>query len=110
MKDIKKSSDNLYADFGYKNPEEMQAKAVLAQTVYLIIQKKKLTQVEAAKILEIPQPHLSKLLRGVFSGFSTDRLLKLLSEAPLDSRSRGFLETRKPTSQEHKQKEAKQCL
>ena len=82
--EIKKSSDNLYADFGYKNAEEMQAKAVLARTIYRLIKQKKLSQPKAAELLGIPQPSLSKLLQGKIAGFSTDRLLKILNQLGQD--------------------------
>jgi len=82
--EIKKSSDNLYADFGYKNAEKMQAKAVLARTIYRIIKQRKLSQPKASELLGIPQSSLSKLLRGEIAGFSTDRLLKILNQLGQD--------------------------
>ncbi len=80
-----RSSGNLYADLGYKNAEEMEAKAILAREIYRIIKQKKLSQLKAAKFLGIPQPSLSKLMRGNLAGFSTDRLIHLLKKLGQDS-------------------------
>jgi|688.fasta_scaffold13379_4 predicted XRE-type DNA-binding protein len=77
--DYKISSDNLYADFGYKNPEEMQAKADLAKQLYLIIQSKKMTQREVAALLGLTQPKVSNLLNGRLSGYSIERLTRFLN-------------------------------
>ena len=82
--DVEKSSDNLYLDSGYKNPEEMETKATLAREIYRIIKQKKLSQKKASKLLGIPQPTLSNLLRGKISGFSTDRLLRFLKQLGQD--------------------------
>lgn len=82
--DVEQSSGSLYADLGYKNPEEMEAKATLAREIYRIIKKKKLSQTKASKLLGIQQPTLSNLLRGRISGFSTDRLLRFLKQLGQD--------------------------
>lgn len=83
-KEIEHSSGNLYADLGHKNAEEMQAKGILARTIYRIIKQKKLSQLKAAKLLGIPQPSLCKLLQGNLAGFSTDRLLHILKQLGQD--------------------------
>lgn len=77
--EIVESSGNLYADLNYKNAEEMQAKAVLAQEIYLIIKRRKLTQSKAAKLLGLTQPKVSNLINGRLSGFSTERLMRFLN-------------------------------
>jgi predicted XRE-type DNA-binding protein len=76
---IERSSGNVFADLGLKNPEELLAKAELVQRIADIIAERKLTQVRAAKILGIDQPKVSALLRGKLDGFSTDRLFRLLN-------------------------------
>lgn len=83
-KDIKKGSGNLYKDLGYKNPEEMEARAFLAREIYKIIKKRDLTQTQAAELLEIPQSTVSRLMKGGVSGFSTDRLLRFLKRLGVD--------------------------
>ena len=71
-------SDNVYADLGYDQPEEMQAKAEMVHQIALIIENRWLTQERAAEIMGIDQPKVSALLRGRFRGFSIDRILRLL--------------------------------
>lgn len=73
-------SDNIFADIGIPNPEEALAKAKIALKIRDIIEKKKLTQAKAAKILKISQPKMSLLLRGYLSDFSLERLLRFLND------------------------------
>lgn len=77
--EIIESCGNLYADLNYKNAEEMQTKAELAHEIYLIIQRKKLTQSKAAKLLRLTQPKVSNLVNGRLSGFSIERLINFLN-------------------------------
>ena len=76
---IERSSGNVFADLGLKNPEELLAKAELVQRISEIIAERKLTQIRAAKLLGIDQPKVSALLRGKLDGFSTDRLFRFLN-------------------------------
>ncbi len=72
------SSGNVYADFGFSNPEEAKAKADLAMLITGIIKKKGLTQQQAADLMNIDQPKVSKIIRGLLSEFSIERLLKFV--------------------------------
>jgi predicted XRE-type DNA-binding protein len=72
------SSGNVFADLGLPNPEELLAKAELANKIAVIIQERKLTQAKAAKLLGIDQPKVSMLLRGRLTGFSIERLMRFL--------------------------------
>ena len=69
---------NVFADLGYARPEEAAAKAELAHKITRIIERRKLTQAEAANVLEVDQPKVSALTRGKLSGFSLDRLVRFL--------------------------------
>ena len=69
---------NVFADLGYARPEEAAAKAELAHKIAKIIERRKLTQAEAANVLEVDQPKVSALTRGKLSGFSLDRLVRFL--------------------------------
>ncbi|OFV95262.1 MAG: XRE family transcriptional regulator [Acidobacteria bacterium RIFCSPLOWO2_02_FULL_60_20] len=71
-------SGNVFADLGFANAEEMLAKAELAHRITAIIEHRRLTQSQAAEILRIDQPKISALKRGRLSGFSLERLLRLL--------------------------------
>ena len=77
-KDYVVGSANVFADLGYPRPEEAAAKAELAHKITKIIERRKLTQAEAANLLGIDQPKVSALRRGRLSGFSLDRLVRFL--------------------------------
>ncbi len=83
MKDEKvkyeKSSGNVFADLGLPEPEDRIAKAELARQICNIISRRKLTQKAAAELLGIDQPKVSALLRGKLTGFSLERLIRLLN-------------------------------
>jgi predicted XRE-type DNA-binding protein len=72
------SSGNVFADFGHPRPAEALAKAELARKIGAIIDRRGLTQAEAAELLEIDQPKVSALKRGRLVGFSLDRLVRFL--------------------------------
>ena len=73
------SSGNVFADIGIENPEEELTKAKLVWEIEQIIKKKKLTQVEAAKMMGINQPKVSALIRRKLDGFSVERLIHFLN-------------------------------
>jgi predicted XRE-type DNA-binding protein len=77
-KDYERGSGNVFADLGYARPEEALAKAELAHRITKIIERRRLTQAEAAEILKVDQPKVSALRRGRLSGFSLDRLVRFL--------------------------------
>ena len=72
------SSGNVFADLGLPNPEEALAKAELAQKIIVLIRKRGLTQIQAAKLLGVDQPKVSALTRGQLTGFSLERLMRFL--------------------------------
>jgi predicted XRE-type DNA-binding protein len=78
------SSGNVFADLGIKNSEEYLAKSELAAEILRIVQRRRLTQAETAKLLRIRQPKVSDLLRGRLDGFSTDRLLRFITHLGYD--------------------------
>lgn len=78
MTQATKSSDNVFADLGLDNPEELLAKAKLALEISRILESRKLTQAKAAEILGVDPAKVSALVRGRLTGFSTDRLLRFL--------------------------------
>lgn len=79
MTQIEKGSTNVYADLGYDNAGEMLVKAQLATKIGEIIQRRKLTQVQAAELLGMPQPKLSNMLRGQFRGISETKMIECLT-------------------------------
>jgi len=74
------SNGNVYADLGFDDPEEMAAKAGLVREIRRTMDRRSLTQVQVAKLTDVDQPTLSKLLRGRMSNFSFDRLTQMLRD------------------------------
>lgn len=77
-------SANVYADLGFRTPEDMLVKAQLVSRIADILGERGLTQSKAAAVLGIPQPKLSKLLRGQFRGFSERKLMDCLTRLGQD--------------------------
>lgn len=76
---IERGSGNVFADLGRPNAGEHLLKAQLVTRIEKIIRQRKLKQVEAAALLGLTQPDLSRLLRGNFREYSVERLLRLLT-------------------------------
>jgi predicted XRE-type DNA-binding protein len=71
-------SGNIYADLNVHNPQEARAKADLAHRIVDVIEARKLTQIQAGKVLGVDQPKVSALKRGRLTDFSLERLLGFL--------------------------------
>ncbi len=71
-------SDNVFADLGLPNPEERQAKAMVALHIEQLIQESRLTQSAAAQRMSLTQPDVSLIVRGRLKGFTLERLLQAL--------------------------------
>lgn len=84
MKKIEKGSGNVYADLGMANSDEMFVKAQLSAKIAEIIKLRKMTQIQAAEVLGIPQPKLSNMLRGQFRGISETKMLDCLTRLGRD--------------------------
>lgn len=82
--EITVSSGNVFADLGVANAEAHQLKAELVMKLSAIIKVRGLNQTTAAKLSGISQPDLSRLLRGSFREFSTDRLIRALTRLHSD--------------------------
>jgi len=74
----------VYVDLGYADSEGMLVKAQLAAKIGEIIQRRGLTQTQAAEILGLTQPKVSALLKGRFRGISEHRLLECLTRLGRD--------------------------
>lgn len=79
-----RGSTNVYADLGYKSADEMLVKAQLVTKIAEILTERGYTQTKAAALLGIPQPKLSKMLRGQFRGFSERKLMDCLTHLGRD--------------------------
>ena len=72
-------SGNVFADLRLADPEEELAKAQMATLIRQVIKRRRLTQAAAATVMGIDQPKVSALLNGRLTGFSSDRLMRLLT-------------------------------
>ena len=72
------SSGNVFADLNLPHADDLLAKAELAAKIIAEIQRRRLTQNQAAAILGIDQPKVSALNQGKLSGFSIERLMRFL--------------------------------
>jgi len=77
----RQSTGNVFADLGFTSVEaaEMTAKSSLIDAIGETISRRKLTQLEAAKICGTDQPTLSKVLRGRMESVTIDRLAAWLT-------------------------------
>jgi predicted XRE-type DNA-binding protein len=91
------SSGNVYADFGHPNPEEAQTKAELAMAITAIIKEKNLNQQQAAELMGIDQPKVSKITRGLLSEFTIERLMRFLLNLSYDIELKLKKHTKKTT-------------
>ena len=71
-------SRNVFKDLGIPNAEEHLVKAQLVFKIDRIMKSRGLNQAEAAELLGIKQPDVSKMLRGEFRQFSVERLMRFL--------------------------------
>lgn len=71
-------SANVYRDLGFPDPDAMLVKAQLTSKIYEILSERRYTQARAAELLGIPQPKLSRILRGQFRGVSERKLMDCL--------------------------------
>ncbi|MCY3556394.1 MAG: XRE family transcriptional regulator [Gemmatimonadetes bacterium] len=76
---IERGSGNVFADLGLPDAETHLLKAELVTRIDRIIRQRRLKQVDAAKLLGLSQPDVSRLMRGDFREYSIDRLLRLLT-------------------------------
>ena len=81
---FERGSGNVFADLGFRAPETELAKAKLVLQIAETIRTSGLTQQKAASKIGVDQPKVSMLLRGHTQGFSTDRLLRILTQLGRD--------------------------
>lgn len=76
---FERSSGNVFADLGLPDPDTHLLKAGLATRIEQFIRERDLKQVEAARLLGLSQPDVSRLLRGDFREYSVERLFRLMT-------------------------------
>jgi predicted XRE-type DNA-binding protein len=86
MIDIERSPRNVYADLGFHDAAETLVKAQLVAKISEILTTRKWPQQQVGKVLGIPQPKLSKMLRGQFRGISKTKMPECLTKLGRDIR------------------------
>ncbi len=81
-----KSSGNVFKDLGLPNAEELLAKAELANAITCVIEDRKISQQQAARITGTSQAKISDVVRGRLDQFTIDRLIKMLMAFDQDVR------------------------
>ena len=76
---IERSSGNVFADLNLPEAGLQLLKAELVTRIDEIIRQRRLTQLQAARLLGLSQPDVSRLLRGNFRDYSVERLLRILT-------------------------------
>lgn len=69
---------NVFADLELPHPKEHQAKAAIVFAINEAIRASRLSQTEAAALVGMRQPNLSRILSGNFSSVTFDRLFEIL--------------------------------
>jgi predicted XRE-type DNA-binding protein len=77
--EIEEGSGNVFADLGLPEPDDLLLKSQIVAELHRLVRERELTQTEAAKLMGITQPDLSKLLRGDLRGYSVERLVRMLT-------------------------------
>ncbi|MBV9867070.1 MAG: XRE family transcriptional regulator [Abitibacteriaceae bacterium] len=87
---IETGSGNVFADLDLPDAPNLQFKSQLIYEITRCIEDRQLSQTEAAKLIGMDQPTLSKMLRGQFLNCSTDRLFSILNRLGRDIEVRVF--------------------
>lgn len=69
---------NVYEQLGFPDAGEMLVKAQLVAQIAEILRERGWNQQQAAKVLGLTQPKLSKMLRGQFRGISEMKMMDCL--------------------------------
>lgn len=82
--EIPRGSMKVFEDLGYPDAAERQAKLRLTYALNQVLERRKLTQTAAAKVLGLTQPKVSALRNYKLGGFSLERLMTLLTALDQD--------------------------
>jgi predicted XRE-type DNA-binding protein len=78
------SSGNVFADLGLRDAGGKQTRVRLAVAINQIIEARHLSQIAAARLLDINQPKISALVNYRLEGFSVERLMHFLNALDRD--------------------------
>ncbi len=75
---IERGTGNVFADLGLPDANERQTKTRLALAINRIIKDQRLKQIDAARLLGVPQPKVSALVNYRLDGFSVEKLMEFI--------------------------------
>ena len=78
---VERGSGNVFADIDLPDADAHLLKAELVSRIDTIVRERGMTQTEAARLLGLSQPDVSRLLRGDFREYSLERLFRLMTHA-----------------------------
>jgi predicted XRE-type DNA-binding protein len=81
---VTRGTGNVFADLGLRDAAERQAKLHLSHALNQVLEARKLSQADAAKVLGVTQPKVSALRHYKLAGFSVERLMNLLTALDQD--------------------------
>ena len=81
---VEAGSGDVFVDLGFANPGEHKLRVQLAMSINDLVSRRGLTQSKAAQLFGIPQPHVSDLKNYKLSRFSSERLLRFLTQLDRD--------------------------
>jgi predicted XRE-type DNA-binding protein len=81
---VTRGTGSVFSDLGFPDAAERQAKLRLAYALNQVLDRRKLSQADAAKVLGVTQPKVSALRHYKLAGFSVERLMNLLTALDQD--------------------------
>ncbi len=81
---IERGTEDVFHDLDLPNADELLAKSKLARSIAEAIRERKISQSQLARLTGIDQPKISLLMNGRISGFSSDRLMHILTKLDQD--------------------------
>jgi len=75
---FEESSGNVFADLGLEDANELFTRGKIGIQVLRLLKQRNLKQREISELLAIPQPEVSRLMKGEFQRFSEGKLLIFL--------------------------------
>jgi predicted XRE-type DNA-binding protein len=81
---VTRGTGNVFADLGFPDTAEREAKLRLAYALNQVLDGRKLSQADATKVLGVTQPKVSALRHYKLAGFSVERLMNLLTALDQD--------------------------
>ena len=83
-KKVEAGSGDVFVDLGFADAGERKLRVQLAMQLNELIALHGLTQAKAAVLFGVPQPHISELKNYKLSRFSSERLLRFLTQLDRD--------------------------